>query len=103
MDKTIIVQVCLTLVVLYGLTNVVYTEISGNGLCSTLKSNRHHSEHSKGAKSAACKKTPTAIYLDIKRIPCQKRTCFKYFTAQNGTWVETCIPGKDTAKNYLDI
>lgn len=102
MDKTVALQICLSLVVLYGLANVVRTEMSGKGLWSTLKSTRHHGGVGKMPELTARSDAPTVIYLDMKRIPRQRRNCFKYFTAQDGTWIETCIPEDGTPNSYSE-
>ena len=96
MDKTIAVQICLSLVVIYGLANVIHTELSGKGLCSLLKPTRYHGENGRMPNPAAGSDEPKVIYLNVKRVLHPKRNCFKYFTAQDGTWVETCVPNDDT-------
>lgn len=102
MDKTIALQVCLSLVVIYGLANVAYTELSGRGLRSLIKTTRYHGENGKILNPAADSNTPKVVYLNVKRVLHPKRNCFKYFTAQNGTWVETCVPNDDTPKDYSE-
>lgn len=99
MDKTMFVQICLSLVVLYGFVNVIHTELSGNGLCPWFHT-RHQDDNGKELNSDAGNDTPKVIYLNLKKRPRPRRNCFKYFTAQDGTWVETCIPADDTPKDY---
>mgnify|MGYP000104990559 CR=1 FL=1 len=101
MDKTIALQICLSLVAFYGLANVIQTELSGRGLCSLLDIKRR-GDNDKILKPAACCNTPKTIYLDAKIIPHAKRNCFKYFTMQDGIWVETCVPSDNTPKDYSE-
>lgn len=97
MDKTMVVQICLSLVVLYGFVNVIYTELSGNGLCPWFHT-RHQDDSDKKFNPDAGSDAPKVIYLDVKKISRPRRNCFKYFTAQDGTWVETCVPSDGTSK-----
>ena len=101
MGKTIAVQMCLVMAALYGLINVILTELSGEGLCSTLKHPRRHRKNGKISVLAANRKATGIIYLDVIEIPYPERNCFKYFTAQDGTWVETCIP-TDAPNHYSE-
>lgn len=98
MNKTIALQICLSLVAFYGLVNVILTELSGKGLCPWFYT-RHQDDNDKILNPAAGSDAPNVIHLDVKRIPRERRNCFKYFTAQDGTWVETCIPSDDISKN----
>lgn len=102
MDKTMVVQICLSLVVLYGFVNVIHTELSGNGLCSLIKPIKYHGDNDKVLNPAAGSNAPKVIYLNAKKVPHSRRGCFKYFTAHDGTWVETCILSDDIPKNYSE-
>lgn len=94
MDKTVVLQICLTLFVFYGLGNVVYTELSRKGLYSMLKPTRPHGKDNETNVPTAVKPKWPVIRLNIQKTPRQKK-CFKYFTATDGGWIESCIPERN--------
>lgn len=90
MDKTAVVQLCLVLVAIYGIANVIQTELSGKGLYSMLEPTNHHIKPDDAPVTGAVDSKWPVIRLNVQKIR-KRQNCFKYFTAENGDWIERCI------------
>lgn len=83
----------------YGLENVIYTELSGRGLYSMLKPTRHRDKSIERSMTMAVNPKWQVIHLDAQIIPHQKQNRFKYFTEQDGIWIERVGQGYDAPED----
>lgn len=105
MDKTLVVQLSLMAVALWGIWNVIRTERAGQGLLSMLRpvscgfsaTQMYHTAVNISAASIMPTKYPT-ITLPVIIGSKPRRREFKYYTLSNGNWLEKICEGDRNEK-----